>query len=105
SVLADRPARRSLLTLERGNHQWHIAIPCADPHRQCIEHDGNPFEHLLIETGENRAGATRHALLARSRPATSETAAAHYRLPLGLTTAAAIADAVDAAIPLRDLQY
>jgi len=106
SALADQPARRSLVAIERGERPWRMTVACADSRGQCLEYTGHPFDDILVETGETRSGTTRRALVTRSRSGqrnaeSPDHPTVHYRLAGDLTTAAA----TSAVVPLRDLQY
>ena len=67
SYLDQPAAKRTLVSLERGNHdwsQWEIAGANALPPGAQLKVNGNPFDAIHVEAGESRNGALLQALVA-----------------------------------------
>ncbi|MEP6569924.1 MAG: hypothetical protein ABJC10_09135 [Acidobacteriota bacterium] len=67
SFLVQPAAKRTLVSLERGNHdwsQWEIAETNALPPGAQLKVNGNPFDAIHVEAGESRNGALLQALVA-----------------------------------------
>jgi hypothetical protein len=66
SLLSAPAARRTLVSLHRGDHAWSLAGALDAPDGTTLSGPDSPFDILRVEAGEDDGGARRHALVAEA---------------------------------------
>ena len=98
SMLRTLPAKRTLISLERGGNAWSLHETIAMPDNGRLVTDDEPFDAIQIEAGEARNRETPRALLAWSNSSASrlsyEPAGGHRG-----------SDGQPFRLPLRDVRY
>ena len=64
SAMAAPPAKRTVLSLDRGNHPWALEKTVATPEGALLVSGGDPFDVVRVEVGEGKSAATQSALVA-----------------------------------------
>jgi hypothetical protein len=66
SVLDPPAARRSLITLTRGDRAWRLRPALPVPERASLDWRAEPFDALYVECAETQSGARYHVLVAET---------------------------------------
>ncbi len=64
SIIEEPPARRSLVVLEREEHEWALVESLSAPGEGKFTAEGCPFDTIQIEAGEDERGRAQRTLLA-----------------------------------------